>query len=798
MNTATEGGPYPPNHRRPFYYTQPTIQRPLPNLWYMNHAYSPFIIQGPGFRAGNPYFPPFAFPLQEYPSYVFSQPQVPQGGYRRPYFNPHFPAPLYYHATRFRHYSCPAKKMETKETQTDPREAGKMNRYQSPHVDLNVYDARNVEGAESGIESVNTSVSAKADDSLPVSEQIRGLVEDSPPNSPEYKEMPLGSFAFEKEEVRIQYANGTPTIQLWNSYEETIPIYDASSSKPDNLVQKVHSCEGVVLGPHYEKEESVLHNSCSEVHKDEQETFVPSDVCLERDSQVLLGTEKGMQQLANQNMKPKADRDEEVKVKLDARKENKDMKHVDSSEARTVRQDHKSICKVSISSKITPQDADTSNEEKCAPSTEEMDTSPHDKSPNTNDSLLQENNSNLWTDSFETYMPSESWLACFDNMDTDYNYEMYLQKRNQKHQSILSFTSDEMSSRDEGSSMDSSSVRPTVAYFVPSFMLKKHKSSLGSNDVLNCLEKDRVKSSGAINKDEGIVPRKLTSAAGSCSHVSWNFKNPHADFKLCNENWKQTSSSLAFHGKQKCYTKKTKGSSLSDSEQYHIEEEDGDEENGHEYEEEDDDDDDDFDDEEYSCEETVALSKSVPTASCYLKHPYQKLIICRQPHGSIHLPHQTVKAKLHRNKTTTIERTGNDDWLVQEKQQAFTYDNYSDPDQNRLLKVDKKQKDARDAKKVMQKFSGGRIQKDTAEVVGDENWTKYGAKPKLSEPPRNVDPAPKIKDSARPPKSSRGFSQPSSKFRPTRSDCERSEIQEDPKFNAKREQSKRRGANKRR
>nr|AAP43961.1 velo1 splice variant 1 [Xenopus laevis] len=208
MNTTApppENGQYSTNQPRPYFYAQPTAQLPFQNPWYLGQLYNPYCIPGPGFRGGNPYFPYYSVALHEYPGYFVPQPQMNTRMSRRPHFNPHPPSPMFYHATRFRHYSSPGRRTETKETQTDPRQQECASKKQHSS-DGKGCDGGNVvylssgissTGNESNLENVEMSMSPAT------STQERDFHKNAC-NSAQYRNMPPGSYAYEKEEEKLK------------------------------------------------------------------------------------------------------------------------------------------------------------------------------------------------------------------------------------------------------------------------------------------------------------------------------------------------------------------------------------------------------------------------------------------------------------------------------------------------------------------------------------------------------------------------------------------------------------------
>ncbi|XP_072457111.1 uncharacterized protein [Notamacropus eugenii] len=252
------------NNARPFFYTQPTAQPPFPNPWYLNPLYNPYCVSAAGFRNGNPYVPYYSVALHEYPGFLMPQAPVPTRVNRRPYFHPQPSYTLFQHAAHFCHYSSPGKKTETKETQTDPQQPESKFKKQVQKLDSN--------GCNSG--RMTNAASEKKTTILSSPVQEREVHGKSPSSTTMYRNIPSGNYAFEKEEIRIEYGDGSPAIQLWKSFKETIPIYDLTHGKtaPENIVQcdlfPLSSCEriGVLYTPHKGEEMPTI--ECSEEDKD--------------------------------------------------------------------------------------------------------------------------------------------------------------------------------------------------------------------------------------------------------------------------------------------------------------------------------------------------------------------------------------------------------------------------------------------------------------------------------------------------------------------------------------------------
>ncbi|KFQ44948.1 hypothetical protein N333_07261, partial [Nestor notabilis] len=533
MNTASasESGSYPTNHTRPFFYVQPTAQQPFPSPWYLSHPYSPYCVPAPGFRSGHPYFPFYSVAFHEYPGFFVPQQPIHARVNRRPYFNAPQPSPMFYHATRFRHYSTPGKKMETKETQTDPRQPeNKQKKHQDIRMETKGCDAGNAACVSSGIGTETESTSEKQDSSGSSIVVDRELHNKSPSSSAQYRNLPTGSYAFEKEEVRIEYGNGSPAIQLWKSFKETIPLYDVASGKavPENLVQRdlfsVSSCEGMIYSTP-EGEKMVPGASL-----DERKAVLPSKQGVET-----------VQEKEVQNKEVKLDAEKQVNTSQGANPSPGEPMAVQITELSrsagvdqpVVRQDV--VVTKKLSSK-KPTGSKTSQEEPSfiqqaglLPSRMEVmsDLSFQQKKLNRSHNVTSESQTDrsIWCDeSIEKYIPSSSWLACVDTMDTNYTYDICLPQR--KRQSVLSLSSDDVSSREECSSVDNA---PPVSYFVPDYVLQKSMYPFQKNT--EGLEKEKIKSAGSLNEDEVVGREQMNSLHDQDDKNSSTMKTKEASSK---------------------------------------------------------------------------------------------------------------------------------------------------------------------------------------------------------------------------------------------------------------------------
>jgi len=417
---------------------------------------------------------------------------------------------MFYHATRFRHYSTPGKKMETKETQTDPRQPeNKQRKHQDIRMETKGCDTGNMACVSSGIGTETESTSEKQDSSGSSIVVDREFHNKSPSSSKQYRNLPTGSYAFEKEEVRIEYGNGSPAIQLWKSFKETIPLYDVASGKPvpENIVQRdlfsVSSCEGMIYSPH--EGEKMLPGAYLDERKTVHTSKQGVETVQEKEVQNNEGKLDGEKQV-NTSQWAKSSPGETMAVQI------AELARPVSVDQPLVRQDvvvaKKSSSKKSTGSKTSQEEPSFIQQAGLLPSSMEVmsDLSFQQKKLNLSHSATNESQTDksIWCDeSIEKYVPSNSWLACLDSMDTNYNYDVCLPQR--KRQSVLSLSSGDVSSREEGSSIDNA----PVSYLVPDYVLQKSMYTFQKNT--EGLEKENIKSGGSLNEDEVVGREQMNS-----------------------------------------------------------------------------------------------------------------------------------------------------------------------------------------------------------------------------------------------------------------------------------------------
>ncbi|XP_053323605.1 uncharacterized protein LOC128497525 [Spea bombifrons] len=756
MNTTApppDNGQYPPSQQRPFFYAQPTAQLPFPNPWYLGQLYNPYCVPGPGFRGGNPYFPFYSVALHEYPGYYVPPHQMNTRMNRRPHFNPHPPSPMFYHATRLRHFSSPGRRTETKETQTDLRQPEYMP---TKHLgtESKGCDGGNGECHSSGISCPENESNLETVDlsmSPATAMQERDFHKNAC-NTSQYRNMPPGSYAYEKEEVRIEYGSGSPAaIQMWKSYKETIPIYDVAVVKeiPDSVVQRDLYCEGVLYGPRAEGEELAV-QSVAFSNKDECKTSLPPNLCLDAVQETETQTTNAQtreskieaNKLSKQNHKSKSSEGDPPSVLLEHMNPNygdpKNGAQEDKGNGSTDAKSNREHLKPKMGSESKTQSQSGCDGE-----------------------LKLDGKSNMWTeDTLEKIVPP-SWLSCFDNIETNYDYDLYMSQRKQKRPSILSITSEELSSRDEGSSLDNSS----VAYLVPGYMLGK--GLYASRKSAESTEREKIKSGGSLKEDE-IIVRQARNQYDHDKGV------PAVKGKSVSRRARKIGVPVRGLSKRKTFSVKKKlrkSQSLSepeDSEEYWVMEE----ENLQNCEEETEE----SDEDEYYFQGNIPLGQLDLGKGSFFKQIAQKRILWKPPKGTIpaQLISWPVREKLKVKKRDPYEALGQVHQL-----KGHDIGDYASYEKKPVAKLERGYKEMSEQKRSLQKSLGGKQQKRTTGGTVEEYWVGRGAKPKFPEPAYYLQDPAKIKEQGKPPKKKGACK--SSKRKQNRTDTEEIEAWEVPR-----------------
>ncbi|XP_075684317.1 uncharacterized protein LOC142652553 [Rhinoderma darwinii] len=747
MNAAappSENGQYATSQQRPFFYAQPTAQLPFPNPWYLSQMYNPYCIPGPGFRGGNPYLPYYSVALHEYPG--FYVPQHPQQMNmrmsRRPHFNPHPPSPMFYHATRFRHYSSPGRRTETKETQTDQRQPEYVAK-KHLGTESKDCDVGNLVSHSSGISTENENNVENVGVAMsPVPAMPERDFHKNSCNQSQYRNMPPGSYAYEKEEVRIEYGSGSPAaIQMWKSYKETIPLFDVAVVKdlPENVVQRDLFCEGVLYGPHAEGEEIAVHSVSFSNKEESKQSASPKLLSLdgvqESETQTSLSQPRESSKQAIQNKK--------VKSSIECEPQSVLVEQVQV------------VCPVYEVQQVDDQESSEGEDSTEETANEELLIGPEIcpekliENQSVCNGEVKVTNTSVWAeDSVQKFIPSPTWLACFDNIETDYDYDLYMSHRKQKRPSILSITSEELSSRDESSSMDNGS----VSYFVPDYMLRKGLYAFRKH--AESTEREKIQSSGSLKEDD--VSLKHASSQYEKSYNASGLKVREVSSRN-----RKIGVPVRALSKRKLYSMKKKprkSQSLSepeDSEEYWVLEE-----NVHDFADQ-------SDNEEYYFQESVPHEQLELGKSNYFNQIAQKRILWKPPKGVF--PAQLVGFPL--SEKLRVKKKGESEALGQmHRLKQSDYITYERPERG--------YKEANE-QKSLQKPMGGKPQKKTSGATVEEYWVGRGAKPKFSEPTYYLQDPTKIKEQDKPPKKKGTLK--SSKRKQNRTDTEEIETWDLPK-----------------
>nr|XP_056713029.1 uncharacterized protein LOC130484146 [Euleptes europaea] len=732
--SASKNGPFSTT-QEPFFYAQPTAQQIFPNPCFLGPMYNPYGIPTTGFRSGNPYYPIYSIPLHDYPGFLVPQHPMHVRVNRRPYFNGHVPSPMFRQATQVRHYS-PGRRTETKETQTDVKQSeSKLKKHQDHGMEVQGCSAGNtaytpsstVKGTESPLEKQDRSVFSTVSD--------RDFAKSSS-GSVQLRSLPPPSYAYEKEEVRIEYDNdGAPAIQLWKSFKETIPLYDvAEKSVPENVMQRdvfvLASCEGVVYGPR------------------ERGELVPSITYPEEQKALEDGQEKETQHKGKQDAEKPGTTSHWTRSppdKTKAAQMAESTKH-DSVGARQedLMSKRSSGSKRSVGSK-TPQEASDQVQQN------EPFLSDREK---TNDAgfpkKLEENNEvslgsqatlerSLWCDESEKYIPSDSWLACLDYMDTNQN--MYVSQR--KRPSVLSLTSDEISSVDEGSSLDN----VPVSYFAPGHAFQKgvhpfKKSTEGS-------EREKIKSGGFLNEDKEVVGGEKVGVSESrnvksCSRIK--IKELSSRCRKLGTLGKSSSRKKLYSLKKKA-AKSWSPSEADDSEEYWVKEAEDEEEEEEQ--------------EEYYLIRGVAPYGTLPPAKYGLYRQDGQQVFWKVPKNAV--PAQLINWPAQEK--IKISRLANK--LKDEEEDEELCDDYN----FYLKRPIAQQLEELEHRKNFQRYSG-KLLKEGEGVAVDDYWLRSGAKPKFASLLHGgLSPTSKSREPECTPKK-RGVRKPPHKRRDTRHDAE--------------------------
>lgn len=243
---------HPPNHNRSFFF------QPMPSPHMFVPPMSPFV-HPPAFHpyfyptvefGGSLYYPVCQMP---FPRSYGPQSPMPHTNFRRPYFNSFVARPTFYHSTRFRHYPF-RRNMTSSEVQTDTSET---NPAQPKRADV-ITETLPSGGQAAEVrhqktpDTESTSGSADILQARVVHKRIQGESNETEETSAAVatKNAKAGGYALQKEKIRIECNEGAPSINVWRSFEATVPIYNTPNKNVEEGVQckvwSVSACESGV------------------------------------------------------------------------------------------------------------------------------------------------------------------------------------------------------------------------------------------------------------------------------------------------------------------------------------------------------------------------------------------------------------------------------------------------------------------------------------------------------------------------------------------------------------------------
>ncbi|XP_077160320.1 uncharacterized protein LOC143820868 isoform X2 [Paroedura picta] len=349
----------------------------------------------------------------------------------------------------------------------------------------------------------------------------------------------------------------------------------------------------------------------------------------------------------------------------------------------------------------------------------------------------------LWCDESVKYIPSDSWLARMDNLDPNYN--TYLSQR--KRPSVLSHSSDEMSSVDEGSSMDNI----PMSYFVPGYTFQK--SGYPFKKIIEGSEKERIRSGGFLNEDKDSEDKEGGEQVGTSE--GQNVKR--IKMKELSSRSRKLGTLPRSSSRKKLYSfKKKAAKSLSpseadDSEEYWVKEPDEEEEEEEEKEEE----------EEYYLIQGVAPYGTLAPAKYGLYRQDGQQVLWKVPKNAV--PAQLISWPVQEKKKNS--RPANK--LKDQEEDEDLCDDYN----FYLKKSTAQQLEVLEHRRNSQRYSG-KLLKEGGGVLADDYWLKSGAKPKFASLLHSgLSPTAKSRESECTPKK-KGVHKPPHKRRDTRDDVE--------------------------
>ncbi|XP_059841329.1 uncharacterized protein LOC132402483 isoform X2 [Hypanus sabinus] len=245
----TEDG-HPPNQNRSFFFQPlPPPQMFVPPVSHFMHppAFHPYFYPTVEI-GGSLYYPvcPMPFPRSYGP-----QSPMAHTNLRRPYFNSFVARPAFYHSARFRHYPF-RRNVTNSEVQTDTNET---NPIQPKRTDV-VTETMACSSQAAVIRHQQPPGTELASNPVEILQE-RGLHQGLQGESNETEETAVttkstktGGYALQKEKIRIECSEGAPSINVWRSFEATVPLYNTPNKKVEDGIQcevwSVSACDSGV------------------------------------------------------------------------------------------------------------------------------------------------------------------------------------------------------------------------------------------------------------------------------------------------------------------------------------------------------------------------------------------------------------------------------------------------------------------------------------------------------------------------------------------------------------------------
>ncbi|XP_062898702.1 uncharacterized protein LOC134343845 isoform X2 [Mobula hypostoma] len=245
----TEDG-LPPNQNRSFFFQPlPPPQMFVPPVSHFMHppSFHPYFYPTVEI-GGSLYYPvcPMPFPRSYGP-----QSPMAHTNLRRPYFNSFVARPAFYHSARFRHYPF-RRNVTNSEVQTDTSET---NPTQPKRTDVVTETTACSSQAAvlrdqqpPGTESASNPVEILQERGL--QQGLQGESNETEETAVTAKSTKTGGYALQKEKIRIECSEGAPSINVWRSFEATVPLYNTPNKKVEDGIQcevwSVSACDSGV------------------------------------------------------------------------------------------------------------------------------------------------------------------------------------------------------------------------------------------------------------------------------------------------------------------------------------------------------------------------------------------------------------------------------------------------------------------------------------------------------------------------------------------------------------------------